>query len=140
MPLKEKRIVEHLRAYWAWKNAVARCTKESDPAWRNYGGRGIKVSEAWKASFWQFLEDVGDCPPGMQIERIDNNGHYEAGNVKWVTRLEQAQNKRNRRLGTINGVTKYLRDWANEYGIIYETPQIQPSIELSDCFSADHPS
>lgn len=73
---------------------ISRCTNPASRAFADYGGRGIKVSGRW-LSFDAFLADMGPRPgAGYSLDRIDPNGHYEPGNVRWATRYEQAQNKR----------------------------------------------
>lgn len=74
-------------------NARTRCTNPSDPEqWKNYGGRGIEFRFT---SFEQFFASVGPRPtPKHTLDRIDNDGHYEPGNVRWATRKEQQANKR----------------------------------------------
>jgi len=74
---------------------IYRCTNPKGPGWKNYGGRGIKVCDRWRNSFELFFADVGLKPsPELTLERIDNEGNYEPGNVKWATRSEQNLNKR----------------------------------------------
>lgn len=81
--------------YTAWSNIVARCTNPGAQAWANYGGRGITVCERWRADFTAFLADVGPRPSrAHSIDRINNDGHYEPGNVRWATRDVQARNRR----------------------------------------------
>lgn len=108
--------------YQVWSNMRRRCNDPNNPAYANYGGRGITVCERWNSSFENFLYDVGEPPnPKDTIDRIDNSKGYEPGNVKWSTRQEQNQNKRNVIFYTMNGKTKTIAEWAEQYGIKHPT-------------------
>lgn len=101
----------------AWMAMRRRCNSPSDKRYEYYGGRGIRVCAEWDADFNAFYRDVGQRPsPNHSLDRIDVNGNYEPGNVRWATKIQQAQNKRNVRTATINGVEKALSEWAREYG------------------------
>lgn len=81
--------------YSAWDNIKQRCFKPSHKAYHNYGGRGISMCPEWACSFMAFFDHVGYRPSRLHsIDRIDNNGNYEPGNVKWSTSSEQAKNRR----------------------------------------------
>lgn len=76
----------------AYSNAKRRCNKQNHKAYKDYGGRGIKFLYN---SFEAFLADVGLKPhTKLQLDRINNNGHYEPGNCRWASHSEQAANKR----------------------------------------------
>jgi hypothetical protein len=81
--------------YRAWHNMKQRCLSPGHPKYRLWGGRGITVCERWRNSFAAFLADMGDRPsPHHSIDRIDDDGHYEPGNVRWATASEQRRNRR----------------------------------------------
>lgn len=89
------RAKHHEPEYAIWTAMKNRCGNPSDKAWKNYGGRGIRVCERWRNSYLAFISDVGRRPsPELSIDRINNDGNYEPGNVRWATREQQQANKR----------------------------------------------
>ena len=88
--------------YFVWASMLDRCRNPNAVAYADYGGRGIRVCERWKA-YKNFAADMGDRPPGMTLDRIDNDGNYEPGNCRWATRREQQRNRRKAVYVTIEG-------------------------------------
>jgi hypothetical protein len=87
--------------YNRWYSMMTRCFSADHPTYRHYGARGIAVCEEWcdPWTFFRYLDEVlGPCSPGQSLDRIDVDGDYEPGNVRWATRIEQAANRRPRRL------------------------------------------
>lgn len=81
--------------YGIWNAMKGRCLNPRSHAFRDYGGRGIKVCKRW-LDFRNFYADMGPRPtPSHSLDRKDNDGNYEPGNVRWATKSEQAKNRRN---------------------------------------------
>lgn len=104
--------------YKTWSAIHDRCNTPTNKDYVDYGGRGIRICKEWESSFQAFLDYVGERPsPEHSLDRIDNDGNYEPGNVRWATRIEQAINRRNTHWITYKSETKHLSGWARELNI-----------------------
>lgn len=90
--------------YFTWQGMVSRCSDKARSNYKYYGGAGVKVCERW-LEFANFLEDMGDRPDGMTLDRIDPFGDCHRENCRWADKKTQARNKR---------VTKDGGGWAME--------------------------
>lgn len=99
--------------YHSWLAMIQRCHNENCKDYKNYGGRGIEVCDMWRSSFEAFFMSIGPRPkPDYTIERIDTNGNYEPGNVRWATRAEQTRNQRSNVKLTLDGITQTVAEWS----------------------------
>jgi len=108
------------KIYRVWRSMLSRCQDPNFPKFQNWGGRGIRVCERWQ-TFEHFFADMGECPPGRVLDRIDNDGDYTKDNCRWATTREQHNNKRPNRPLTFNGRTQTIAEWARELGFSYFT-------------------
>ena len=102
--------------YTTWKGMRGRCQNPRSPAWPYYGGRGITFCERWN-DFANFLADMGEKPPGLTLERVDNNRGYDPGNCIWADIKTQNGNKRNIHWVTICGHRIRLKDACVMYNV-----------------------
>lgn len=110
------------RTYSTWRSMKMRCLNPNHPGFPQYGGRGITICERWVESFQSFLEDMGERPAGMTLDRYpDVNGNYEPGNVRWATARDQQNNRRYTVVIEHNGIRKALTEWAEDRGITAES-------------------
>lgn len=82
--------------YNSWRAMRERCERPAHPFYADYGGRGIKVCDRWRdaGGFARFLIDLGPRPEGTTLDRIDVDGNYEPGNVRWASKQQQRWNRR----------------------------------------------
>lgn len=97
---------------------IGRCHNPNHSGYKWYGAQGIYVCEEWRKDFPAFLGHIGTAPGShYTVDRIDRSKGYEAGNVRWATPKEQANNKSNNRCVTSGGRTLTVTQWAEELGI-----------------------
>lgn len=85
---------KHTREYISWYSMKTRCYNTNREDYKNYGGRGISVCDKWLDSFESFLNDMGFCPDGHSLDRINVEGDYEPSNCRWADRTTQCTNSR----------------------------------------------
>ena len=114
----KRKITERRRLYFIWQAMKSRCYNSADPAFKNYGARGITVCRRWM-SFDNFLADIGQRPTGMMVDRTDNNKGYSQSNFRWATRKEQNSNRRNCIYVEFNGARMTLKEACRQSGLTY---------------------
>lgn len=88
-----------------------RCDNPKTLHYDKYGGRGITYDEKWK-EFRGFLEDMGESPRGLSLDRKDNNGNYTKSNCRWATSKEQMNNTRANVIVELDGISKNVTEWS----------------------------
>lgn len=113
---------KNTKIYNSWRGMRERCNNPNHVRYSCYGGKGVKVCSAWD-NFMTFYEWAirNGYKEGLTIDRVDNNGHYEPCNCRWATRKEQMHNSSRNRDVTINGATKRIYEWAEEFNLSYNT-------------------
>lgn len=104
------------KTHIVWKSMRNRCNGPSQDSYHLYGGRGIRVCERWD-SFENFLSDMGECPQGYSLDRINVNGNYEPDNCRWIPLKRQAHNTRRSRVLRFSGEDLTMADWSEKLGI-----------------------
>lgn len=105
--------------YRVWRDIINRCENPNRRFYPIYGGRGITICARWRHSFQTFVADVGPRPSlKHSIDRIDNDGNYEPSNVRWATRTEQVNNRRNTRFVEYRGQRMPLTDAVRAAGSV----------------------
>lgn len=102
--------------YYSWAGMKARCLNVNHSEYKNYGGRGITVCDRWM-EFENFLDDMGERPEGLELDRIENSKGYYPGNCQWTSRIQNIMNRRCTRTLTVNGTTRTWVDWAKRTDI-----------------------
>lgn len=103
--------------YRTYSAMLARCYNPNVRNYESYGGRGITVCERWLHSFENFLADIGRRPPGLSLDRINNDGNYGPENCRWATLREQNQNTRTNKFLTFKGETLPQVEWERRMGL-----------------------
>jgi len=113
----KKHGLSRSRTYRIWNGMKMRCSiKATGSAKKNYYDKGIRVCEEW-TNFENFYKDMGECPDGYTLGRIDGNKNYEPNNCKYETYKEQANNTSKNRKITYKGLTLNVSQWAEKLNI-----------------------
>ncbi len=115
-----KHGMSYSQEYRAWVSAKSRCYLPTHKNYATYGGRGITMFDGWKEDFSAFFAYVGPAPsPKHTLDRIDPDGDYVPGNVRWATQQEQNNNRRDTIMVHVHGEDISLADLARKHGLIY---------------------
>lgn len=133
--LPTKHGLSYASEYRSWQTMRLRCTVPENPAYEDYGARGITVCASWLGSVAAFVQDMGPKPAGHELDRRDNNGGYWCGkcqgclalgrlaNCRWVTRSENDRNRRNNTLIEYKGERRVLTELSETFRIPADTLQ-----------------
>ena len=105
--------------YFKWKRMRQRCNNPKDRKYPDYGERGIIICKRWD-DYNNFLADMGECPTGLTLGRIDNNGMYCSKNCRWENGYQQANNTRKNHYVSFCGQIKTIAQWARCLNINYK--------------------
>jgi len=122
------------KLYVVWKNIKDRCYKPTTANYDRYGGRGIRMHKTWKRDYIAFRDYVLALPNAPKddqrlvgadrlrrsLDRINNDGHYTPGNLKWSSAKQQARNRRTNRYVTFNGKRVVLAELCEKHGANYQ--------------------
>jgi hypothetical protein len=106
------------RTYRSWRNMIQRCENPNCLEFHRYGGDGVTICERWH-SFPEFLADMGECPPRLTIERVDNEAGYFPGNCIWATYKTQNRNQSSNIVLSFSGVTACLGELCERFNMPY---------------------
>lgn len=123
--LTAKHNMSKTKIFGVWATMLRRCFTPTNKKFSDYGGRGIKVCDEWRDNFKAFYEYVSNLEhygeEGYSLDRINNDGDYEPGNVRWATLKEQGRNKRNNVFVEYDGEKMTLKEAADRSGLKYST-------------------
>jgi len=103
------------KEYTCWKAFKNRCLNSKNSQFKDYGGRGITVSDEWMR-FENFYADMGNCPPGCEIDRIDNEKGYSKDNCRWTTKKTNARNRRSNTKHKIDSLEMVQQELIDQIG------------------------
>lgn len=108
--------------YMTYKKMIGRCYHKHNSAYKYYGAKGVRVYDRWLKDINSFINYVEKLPhageDGYTLDRLDGEGDYEPGNVRWATPLQQAANRSNTHYLTVGKTTMGLTDWSRQPGAV----------------------
>jgi hypothetical protein len=121
-PKKGERVGPNRHSgYTSWRGMIQSCYNPNAYAYSTIGARGIEVYQPWRISSWAFLDwldaNLGPRPHGYVLDRINNDGHYEPGNLRWATHSQDQNNRQNNKRVTWRGETRTLAEWSRITGV-----------------------
>lgn len=116
-----KHGLSNTRLHRIWRSIQDRCYNQKNQDYRHYGGRGITVCDEWREDFMSFYnwsmengyEEI------LTIDRIDVNKGYCPDNCRWVSMVEQSNNRRNNKVITFHGESLTIAQWSKKIGVKY---------------------
>ncbi len=130
--------MSYTKLYGVWSMMRSRCYNPKVKSYKDYGAKGICVTEPWFSSFEAFYADMGESySEGLTIDRIHTTGHYCKENCRWATRLEQANNKTDNVRLEFQGTTHTMSEWARIVGISNKTihARIKRGLSIHDALT-----
>lgn len=120
---RHKHLESKTRLYYIWQHMLTRCRSEKDKSYDNYGGRGISVCEEWSNDFYNFRKWAlnNGYQEQLSIDRIDNYGNYSPENCRWITNIDQCNNRRKSIIINYNNKTQSIAEWCRELDLNYGT-------------------
>lgn len=103
--------------YRSWSGMKQRCYNPNNKKYPIYGAIGITVADDWLNSFEKFFEDMGECPKGMSLDRIDVTKGYCKENCRWATQKQQQNNRRNNVIITVGENPMTMAEYCDLHGL-----------------------
>lgn len=137
--VSKKQGLSSSRIYRTLAGIKQRCYNKNCSAYKNYGGRGIKICNEWKNDFLSFYNwaNQNGYMDNLTIDRIDVNGNYEPFNCRWITMKEQHRNTRKNKMVAFNGKTMCISEISEKYGIPWSTldGRIKRGIDIKEAIN-----
>ena len=114
---KLKHGMTNTSTYRSWVGMKQRCYNPNNHKYPIYGAIVITVSDDWFNSFEKFLEDMGECPKGLSLDRIDVTKGYYKQNCRWANQKQQQNNRRNNVIITLGDKPMTMAEYCHEHGL-----------------------